>query len=279
MLCMRIEEVSAIGADKQDRLLVLATGAQISPSWNSAGTYVYDLSPSWAIPLLLLTLTTPHQPHRKEQLQYRTAPTEDAVMPHKPSTISPDIVAGRVTMETLPGCGVHVTIELACARFSAPPAVALATFQAEAGALYLAGFAQAGDPHAAIILATDSSRGQIYHITTKLGYWAYSSSNQNILGSMSLTSLIKIRDASGGAISPNGLDALLRQVPVPAGAASGECLNWVINAVMLLHQHRVVRLSSAEYLRQEFSQYVPQNRSRATRGSYPGVKVSAYCSA
>lgn len=54
----------------------------------------------------------------------------------------------------------------------------------------------------------------------------------DITNSMTLTSLIKIRDASKGELTGEALKALLGEVPVPEGGEDGECLNWVINAVV-----------------------------------------------
>ncbi|KAM5540597.1 hypothetical protein V8D89_005628 [Ganoderma adspersum] len=149
---------------------------------------------------------------------------------------------------------------------------------AGAGSLYLAGFAQAGQPHAAIVLAVSSKEGNMAHITTKSGNWAYNFQAQKIEQSISLTSLIEIRSASKGALSAETLSDLLAQVVVPAGNVGGECLNWVIDAVKLLAKNGIVSLRSADLLREEFSTFCAGNRSFATSSKYPNMKVSDYCS-
>ena len=149
---------------------------------------------------------------------------------------------------------------------------------AEAGSLYLAGFAQAGEPHAAIVLATSSKGGSMGHITTKSGHWEYKFQNQKIEHSISLTSLIEIRNVSKGTLNAQTLNNLLAQVAVPPGNEIGECLNWVVNAVELLASHGVVSLRSPDGLRGEFSAFCAGNKGFATSSKYPNVKVSDYCS-
>lgn len=94
---------------------------------------------------------------------------------------------------------------------------------------------------------------------------------------MTLTSLIRIRDASRGAITKDDLEKILAEVPVPAGAATGECLNWVIKAVEHLAVKKIVTLSSADKLREEFNTFCVSNRSYARRDRFPNTKVSEHC--
>ncbi|KAJ6507138.1 hypothetical protein C8R47DRAFT_967002, partial [Mycena vitilis] len=77
---------------------------------------------------------------------------------------------------------------------------------AVAGCLYLVGFAQVGAPHAAIILAQSAEAGRMVHISVASGVWKYQARNQKIQGSMSLTSLIKIRDVSKGSLTQEALE-------------------------------------------------------------------------
>ncbi|KAA1477863.1 hypothetical protein DENSPDRAFT_845069 [Dentipellis sp. KUC8613] len=149
---------------------------------------------------------------------------------------------------------------------------------AVSGSLYLAGFAQVGQPHAAIVLASSSDSGHMGHIVAKTGVWAYKFQAQNISNSLSLTSLIKIRDTSSGPLTSNELNGLLVQVTVPPGNEEGECLNWMIRAVELLAEKNIVALVSATSLRDEFSTFCAANRSRASSSKYPNVKVSEFCS-
>ncbi|OSD06728.1 hypothetical protein PYCCODRAFT_1474169 [Trametes coccinea BRFM310] len=115
------------------------------------------------------------------------------------------------------------------------------------------------------------------HIVNRTGQWEYKFGSQNIAHSLSLTSLIKIRDGSKGPITADNLDNLLAQVTVPPGSEEGECLNWVMRAVKLLAENNVVTLKSEDGLREEFSSFCAENRSYATRTKYPNVKTSEYC--
>ena len=130
-----------------------------------------------------------------------------------------------------------------------------------------------------LILVTDMNQGQMGHITTNTatGQWMLKFGPQNIANSMTLTSLIRIRDASRGLTTAEQLAALLAEVPVPAGSQDGECLNWVIRAVQHLAARGVVTLTSAEGLREEFKQFCAGNRSFARRDKFPNVKVSQFC--
>lgn len=72
-------------------------------------------------------------------------------------------------------------------------------------------------PHAAIILATSATAGEMGHITTKSesGNWVFKFGPQGIAHSLSLTSLIRIRDSSKGAITKDDLEQALAEVSVP----------------------------------------------------------------
>ncbi|KAL4245084.1 hypothetical protein ABKN59_010220 [Abortiporus biennis] len=115
------------------------------------------------------------------------------------------------------------------------------------------------------------------HITTKTGSWKFTYRSHNINNSMTLTSLVKIRDASKGELTGDTLKALLGEVPVPEGAEEGECLNWVINAVKHLSDAGVVTLSNSDGLRQEFATFCAGNKQYASRTRYPNLKASEYC--
>lgn len=147
-----------------------------------------------------------------------------------------------------------------------------------AGSLYLAGFAQAGALHAALLLVTSSAEGYIFHITTKSGIWAFNGGMlQKIQGSLSLISLIKICDVSKGTITKEDIEEIVRQVNVPASCQDGECLVWICGAVNLLTENGLVTLTSVENLVDEFSTFCAVNRSYTTSSKYPNVKTSSYC--
>lgn len=149
---------------------------------------------------------------------------------------------------------------------------------AASGSLYLAGFAQAGLPHAAIILASSSALGHMAHVTNRTGTWVYKFTDQNIANSLTLTSLIKIRDSSKGQLTAEELNGLLAQVIPPSATETGGCLNWVMRAVRLLAERGYVTLRSEEGLREEFASFCAGNRGYARTTAYPNVKESQYCS-
>ncbi|KAF8073895.1 hypothetical protein FPV67DRAFT_1778478 [Lyophyllum atratum] len=146
------------------------------------------------------------------------------------------------------------------------------------GSLYLAGFAQVGAPHAGLIIAgEDGSNGHFVHINIKNGIWAFDARTQNIAGSMSLTTLVRIHDASAGTITEQELEDAARKVAVPAGGESGECLPWVLRVIERLDAEGLVSLSSSEALREEFTDFATGNRKYANRNQYPNVKTSLNC--
>jgi len=94
---------------------------------------------------------------------------------------------------------------------------------------------------------------------------------------MTLTTLLKIHDVSGGVITPEQLDAAARKAVVNPGAPIGECLEWVMRVVQILHSDGFVKLASVDSLSQEFSNFAAGNRSYATRSKFPNVQASQYC--
>ncbi|PPQ92604.1 hypothetical protein CVT25_007295 [Psilocybe cyanescens] len=154
------------------------------------------------------------------------------------------------------------------------------TTKAVAGCLYLAGFAQSGaGPHAAIVLAINDKEGHMFHIRIDKGTSAWKSDfrAQKIDSSISLISLVKIRDISKGAITAAGISEILKTVNVPSGGETGECTKWVRNAITLLNQKGTVTCTSLDNLIDEFHAFCAGNRAYATTSKYPNVMTSSYC--
>ncbi|KAG7088070.1 hypothetical protein E1B28_012101 [Marasmius oreades] len=146
------------------------------------------------------------------------------------------------------------------------------------GSLYLAGFLQAGSPpHVALIIPESEETGFMMHITIKPGVWTYETMNQRIRGSMTFTTLLKIHDVSAGAITKQELDDIRKEVPPPPGSDSGFCLSWTIEVVQRLHDRRLLSLSSAQNLKQEFSEFAAGNSKFARHNFLPNIAVSNYC--
>ncbi|KAG1744184.1 hypothetical protein EDD22DRAFT_982092 [Suillus occidentalis] len=145
------------------------------------------------------------------------------------------------------------------------------------GSLFIAGFAQVGEPHTALLLSIDSNKGHIAHIHAKSGTWAYQFRQQNLSGSLTLTTLLKIHDVSAGAITPEQLDAVASKVQVNSDAPVGECLKWVKEAVEALHSEGLVNLGSGDNLLEEFSTFAGGNRAYATSSRFPNVMESQHC--
>ncbi|KAJ3509502.1 hypothetical protein NMY22_g16266 [Coprinellus aureogranulatus] len=154
-----------------------------------------------------------------------------------------------------------------------------ASTQANAGSLYLAGFQQGGQiPHVAVIVATDASSGHMVHITTKgTGTWHYAFQPQNIASSMGLTSLWCIYDASqSGAqpFHPKSLDAIAKNISVPTGSESGECVKWVNRLLKKLVTDHIIALpASVDTVLEQFVEFARENRGFATRTAYPKIKI------
>ncbi|GBE89442.1 hypothetical protein SCP_1601040 [Sparassis crispa] len=144
------------------------------------------------------------------------------------------------------------------------------------GSLYIAGFAQSGDPHAGLILSIDSSKGYFAHIMIKNDAWTFQSREQNVARSMSLMSLLKIHDVSAGVITAAQLEAAACKVAVPPGSESGECLKWVLSIIQVLHAEGIITLTSVDNLTQEFSSFALENCSYAERSKFPNIGISAY---
>ncbi|KAF8467520.1 hypothetical protein JB92DRAFT_3060262 [Gautieria morchelliformis] len=149
------------------------------------------------------------------------------------------------------------------------------------GSLYIAGFAQAGDPHAGLFIPNSGSAGDFFHIhvprNQTSSQWTYQARQQNFSQSMTFTTLLRIHDASQGVITAQTMDWAAKQVAVPSGAEEGECLKWVMSVIGILQKHGLVRVSSISHLQQEFSQFAAGNRAYATRSILPNVNVSQYC--
>ncbi|KAG5642020.1 hypothetical protein DXG03_003767 [Asterophora parasitica] len=148
---------------------------------------------------------------------------------------------------------------------------------ASIGSLYMAGFAQAGPPHAGLIIVSNDKAGDFVHIRISEGVWKLDTRQQNIVQSISLTTLLKIHDVSAGAITRAQLQEAAQHVPVPSGGESGECLPWVLRVVERLDAMGLVNLSSSAELGEEFTTFSAGNRSYAQRDKYPNVKTSAHC--
>jgi hypothetical protein len=120
-------------------------------------------------------------------------------------------------------------------------------------------------------------KGHIAHIHAKSGSWAYEFRPQNLSGSVTLSTLLKIHDVSAGAITPEQLDAVARKVEVNSSAPVGECLKWVKGAVEALHSEGLVALGSGDNLLEEFSTFAGGNRAYATSSRFPNVMESQNC--
>ncbi|KAF8467521.1 hypothetical protein JB92DRAFT_3060263 [Gautieria morchelliformis] len=149
------------------------------------------------------------------------------------------------------------------------------------GSLYLAGFAQAGAPHAGLIIPASASSGRLVHIhidRATVPSWAFQSRDQRIAGEMFLSSLLKLRDLSDGEISTEQLDEAAASVPPPPNDEFGECLPWVLRVVQRLNEMGLVNLTNVDELGREFEDFAAGNKIYATRQKFPNVKASAFCS-
>lgn len=151
------------------------------------------------------------------------------------------------------------------------------------GSLYIAGFAQARRPHAALLLAStnDHSTGHLVHIRLDpltSTCWTYQSRAQPITGDMFLSTLLKVRDASDGAVTLQQLEAAAAAVPGPQNDMQGECLHWVLRVVQRLQEKWLVDLDDADALGEEFEVFAAGNRAYASRLRFPNVKASQFAS-
>ena len=157
--------------------------------------------------------------------------------------------------------------------------LARTTTAATDGSLYITGFAQAGLPHAGLIIARrEGTYGKHLHIHTKQGDWAQEFKSFSIESSMSLTTLLKIHDVSAGAITEDQLENAGKVIAVPEGSDGGQCLPWVIEVVKQLHADGLVNLTSASGLADEFVTFATGNRAFARKGKYPNCSTSINCS-
>jgi hypothetical protein len=149
------------------------------------------------------------------------------------------------------------------------------------GSLYLAAFAQAGAPHAGLIIPIDHSRGDYVHIRMgreSLVWELDADRSQRLEGSLTLTSLLRIRDVAKGAITKAELKDAAQSVEVPPGAEFGECLPWALKVIEVLQEKGLLNLTSSASLAEEFNQFASGNKSHARRDMFPAIKVSEYCS-
>ena len=149
------------------------------------------------------------------------------------------------------------------------------------GSLYLAGFTQAGAPHAGLIIPTSASTGRLIHIHIDRATsptWKFQSRDQRIAGEMFLSSLLKLRDLSNGKISIEQLEEAAASLPPPANDKFGECLPWVLRVVRRLSEMGLVNLANVDELGREFEDFAAGNKVYATRQKFPNVKASAFCS-
>ncbi|KAF8512256.1 hypothetical protein JB92DRAFT_2723839 [Gautieria morchelliformis] len=149
------------------------------------------------------------------------------------------------------------------------------------GSLYLAGFAQAGAPHAGLIIPTSASSGRLVHIRidrANAPTWTVQSRDQRIAGEMLLSSLLKLRDVSRGEVTIEQLEEAAASVPPPANDEFGECLPWALRTVQKLDEMGLVKLTDADELGKEFETFAVGNKAYATRRKFPNVQVSEFCS-
>ncbi|GBE89637.1 hypothetical protein BKA93DRAFT_352145 [Sparassis latifolia] len=149
------------------------------------------------------------------------------------------------------------------------------------GSLYLAGFAQARGPHAALIIPFSPSAGRLVHI--RIDYersqtWVYQSKLQEITGDMFLSTLIKLRDVSLGHVTVEQLEHAAAYVPLPPNDHHGECLPWALGVVRKLQEMGLLNVSDVHQLGEEFVQFSAGNWLYATRHRFPNVKESQFTS-
>ncbi|KAK7025451.1 hypothetical protein VNI00_015979 [Paramarasmius palmivorus] len=146
------------------------------------------------------------------------------------------------------------------------------------GGCYIAGFAQAREPHVGVLVPTTATSGTLVHIRIDRAAspnWELQIREQKIAGDMFLTSLLKI--AEPGAVSVESLIAHAEQTPVPSNDEFGECFPWAITLVERLRVHGLVKVKDMDGLQAEFRDFVGGNRQYARRDRFPNVASSAFC--
>ncbi|TFK20928.1 hypothetical protein FA15DRAFT_696652 [Coprinopsis marcescibilis] len=167
--------------------------------------------------------------------------------------------------------------------FASPPSKSTSvSTTATTGSVYLAGFAQAEQPHVALIRAIDYQKGYIFHITTKkTDIWHYEGNQAyKIAGSMTLTSLYCIYDAqkAGAEFDCTTLDDICKAVAVPEGAEMGECVIWANKALAAIaeaHPDTIILSGNVDATMEHFLNFVEGNRAYASRTKYPNLDVRA----
>lgn len=97
---------------------------------------------------------------------------------------------------------------------------------------------------------------------------------------MFVSTLLKIHDVSGGAITKDQLEDAAKSIAVPENDEFGECLPWALRVVENLHSRDLVVLKDGDVaaLEREFAEFAAGNRDYATRTRFPNVKISSICS-
>ncbi|KAL6300166.1 hypothetical protein BKA93DRAFT_545935 [Sparassis latifolia] len=148
------------------------------------------------------------------------------------------------------------------------------------GSLYLAGFAQARAPHVGLIIPTSDVSGTLVHIRVDRetsDVWTYQCRAQRISGDMFMSSLLKLREASVGAISVEQLQETAASVSAPQNDDFGECLPWSLRVLQKLHDMGLLNVMDIDGLGREFEEFAAGNQAYARRDRFPNIAVSHFC--
>ncbi|KAI0339744.1 hypothetical protein BDW22DRAFT_1347598 [Trametopsis cervina] len=146
--------------------------------------------------------------------------------------------------------------------------------------LYIAGFTQARAPHIGLLLATSTTHGTLYHIRIDREtspHWQFQRRVQKIDKDMFLSALVRVHDATSGAITDAQLQAAADAVTPPANDTFGECAPWVYHVLRHLHEAGVLEVKDEAALAEEVDDFARGSKAYARRDRFPNVMASDFC--